>query len=65
MASDLPGGLPGRAMSLRGRQERSWLVRTPLTRLRGLLSDGAFEDERSRARIIELAGSDGAQEAGS
>ena len=28
----LPGGLPGRALSLRGRQERSWLVRTPLVR---------------------------------
>jgi uncharacterized protein (DUF58 family) len=28
----LPGGLPGRALSLRGRQERSWLVRTPLQR---------------------------------
>jgi len=28
----LPGGLPGRAISLRGRQERSWLVRTPLLR---------------------------------
>jgi len=28
----LPGGLPGRALSLRGRQERSWLVRTSLER---------------------------------
>lgn len=28
----LPGGLPGRALSLNRRQERSWLVRTPLTR---------------------------------
>ena len=28
----IPGGLPGRALSLRGRQERSWLVRTPLLR---------------------------------
>jgi uncharacterized protein (DUF58 family) len=28
----LPGGLPGRALMLRGRQERSWLVRTPLVR---------------------------------
>jgi uncharacterized protein (DUF58 family) len=28
----LPGGLPGRALSLRGRQERSWLVRAPLVR---------------------------------
>lgn len=28
----LPGGLPGRALSLRGRVERSWLVRTPLVR---------------------------------
>ena len=28
----LAGGLPGRALSLRGRQERSWLVRTPLLR---------------------------------
>ncbi len=28
----LPGGLPGRALSLAGRQERSWLVRAPLTR---------------------------------
>jgi len=30
--STLPGGLPGRALSLRGREERSWLVRTPLVR---------------------------------
>ena len=29
----LPGGLPGRALSLRGRQERSWLVRAPLVRV--------------------------------
>ena len=28
----LPGGLPGRALSLSGNQERSWLVRAPLTR---------------------------------
>lgn len=28
----LPGGLPGRALSLGGREERSWLVRTPLQR---------------------------------
>ncbi len=28
----LPGGLPGRAISIRGSTERSWLVRTPLTR---------------------------------
>lgn len=28
----MPGGLPGRAVALRGRQERSWLVRAPLTR---------------------------------
>ncbi len=28
----LPGGLPGRALSLGGRQERSWLVRTGLDR---------------------------------
>ncbi len=28
----LPGGLPGRALSLGGRQERSWLVRAPLMR---------------------------------
>jgi uncharacterized protein (DUF58 family) len=28
----LPGGLPGRALSLSGRSERSWRVRTPLTR---------------------------------
>ncbi len=28
----LPGGLPGRALALGGRQERSWLVRTPLVR---------------------------------
>jgi uncharacterized protein (DUF58 family) len=28
----LPGGLPGRALGLGGRQERSWLVRTPLIR---------------------------------
>lgn len=28
----LPGGLPGRAISLGGRSERSWLVRAPLTR---------------------------------
>lgn len=30
--STLPGGLSGRALSLRGRQERSWLARTPLAR---------------------------------
>ena len=28
----LPGGLPGRAISLAGRGERSWLIRAPLTR---------------------------------
>ncbi len=28
----LPGGLPGRALGLRGREERSWLVRTGLER---------------------------------
>ena len=28
----LPGGLPGRALALRGRSERSWLVRAPLVR---------------------------------
>jgi uncharacterized protein (DUF58 family) len=28
----LPGGLPGRALSLGGRQERSWLIRVPLDR---------------------------------
>jgi uncharacterized protein (DUF58 family) len=28
----MPGGLPGRAISLGGRSERSWLVRAPLTR---------------------------------
>ena len=28
----LPGGLPGRALLLGGRSERSWLIRTPLTR---------------------------------
>lgn len=30
--STLPGGLPGRAISLGPRAERSWLVRVPLTR---------------------------------
>jgi uncharacterized protein (DUF58 family) len=30
--TSLPGGLPGRAISLGGSSERSWLVRTPLTR---------------------------------
>ena len=30
--TSLPAGLPGRAMSLGRRTERSWLVRTPLTR---------------------------------
>jgi uncharacterized protein (DUF58 family) len=30
--STLPGGLPGRALSLGSRAERSWLVRTPLVR---------------------------------
>jgi uncharacterized protein (DUF58 family) len=30
--TSLPSGLPGRAISLRGRTERSWLIRTPLTR---------------------------------
>ena len=28
----LPGGLPGRALALAGRSERSWLVRAPLNR---------------------------------
>jgi uncharacterized protein (DUF58 family) len=28
----LPGGLPGRALPLGGRAERSWLIRAPLTR---------------------------------
>jgi uncharacterized protein (DUF58 family) len=28
----LPGGLPGRAISLGGRSERSWLIRIPLSR---------------------------------
>ena len=28
--TSLPGGLPGRALSLGGRSERSWMVRTPL-----------------------------------
>ncbi len=30
--TSLPGGLPGRAMSLGGRSERSWMVRLPLAR---------------------------------
>ncbi len=30
--SSLPGGLPGRAIAVGGRTERSWLVRTPLDR---------------------------------
>jgi uncharacterized protein (DUF58 family) len=30
--TSLPSGLPGRAISLGGRTERSWLIRTPLTR---------------------------------
>ncbi|HKG18305.1 MAG TPA: hypothetical protein VKB00_01090, partial [Candidatus Limnocylindrales bacterium] len=30
--TSLPAGLPGRAISLRGSTERSWLIRTPLTR---------------------------------
>ena len=30
--TSLPAGLPGRAMSLGRRTERSWLIRTPLTR---------------------------------
>lgn len=29
--TSLPGGLPGRALSLGGRGERSWMVRTPLS----------------------------------
>src|SRR5262245_18070427 len=28
----LPGGLPGRAITMRGRTERSWLIRAPLSR---------------------------------
>ncbi len=31
-ATSLPAGLPGRALGLGARTERSWLVRTPLTR---------------------------------
>ena len=31
-STSLPGGLPGRALSLGGHKERSWVVRTPLTR---------------------------------
>jgi uncharacterized protein (DUF58 family) len=30
--TSLPAGLPGRAMALGGRTERSWLIRTPLSR---------------------------------
>ena len=30
--TSLPAGLPGRAMALGGNTERSWLIRTPLTR---------------------------------
>jgi uncharacterized protein (DUF58 family) len=30
--TSLPAGLPGRAIALRGQTERSWLIRTPLTR---------------------------------
>ncbi|MBI2780428.1 MAG: DUF58 domain-containing protein [Chloroflexi bacterium] len=30
--TSLPAGLPGRAIALGGRTERSWLIRTPLTR---------------------------------
>src|SRR5215213_9319357 len=30
--TSLPAGLPGRALSLGGQTERSWLIRTPLTR---------------------------------
>jgi uncharacterized protein (DUF58 family) len=30
--TSLPAGLPGRAISLGGQTERSWLIRTPLTR---------------------------------
>jgi uncharacterized protein (DUF58 family) len=30
--TSLPAGLPGRAISLGGRTERSWVIRTPLTR---------------------------------
>jgi len=30
--TSLPAGLPGRAISLGGHMERSWLIRTPLTR---------------------------------
>jgi uncharacterized protein (DUF58 family) len=30
--TSLPDGLPGRAVSIGGRQERSWLIRTPLVR---------------------------------
>ena len=30
--TSLPAGLPGRAISLGGNTERSWLIRTPLTR---------------------------------
>ena len=44
--TSLPAGLPGRAISLGGRTERSWLIRTPLTR-RGHFRIEPLQDRKS------------------
>ena len=44
--TSLPAGLPGRAISLAGRTERSWLIRTPLTRRGGNKKRGATSRSR-------------------
>ena len=52
----LPGGLPGRALSLRGRQERSWLVRAPLVAARPLPDRAADDPHRRPVRVLRGVG---------
>ena len=48
--TDLPNGLPGRAIGLGGRTERSWLIRLPLARR------GTFRVEALRIRAADPFG---------
>ena len=52
----LPGGLPGRALSLRGRQERSWLVRTPLVRRGHFRIEPLHDPDRRPVRVLRGVG---------